>query len=211
MEPDQLSEDNNNMFDLRVKKMTKTEKAKETPAVRSRKHRVILILGVLLILALLILFILTGVLFNHYNNTEEEITQLKAYRIGSCCPEGWKTIGSKCYYFQNTSDTWERSREECAKNYSVLLTLKDKDELDSVLPFLKGPFYWIGLRRDAQNSSRWLWVDGTPLTFSTLWNESQPTNLNDENCAEIWKSRQSVFDVKCGDKNRSICKAQWRC
>ncbi|XP_077327152.1 uncharacterized protein LOC143961705 isoform X4 [Lithobates pipiens] len=77
MEPDLLCEDNiyANTCDLDVQRMTKA-KAKEIPAARRRKYCVILILGVLLILASLILFILTGVLFRYYKSIREEISQM---------------------------------------------------------------------------------------------------------------------------------------
>ncbi|XP_077327407.1 uncharacterized protein LOC143961945 isoform X4 [Lithobates pipiens] len=314
MEPDLLCEDNiyANTCDLDVQRMTKA-KAKEIPAARRRKYCVILILGVLLILASLILFILTGVLFRYYksireeisqmndeiieeeitqlkvNNKiieeeitqlkvkdkiieeeitqlkvkdkiieeeitqlkvkdkiiEEEITQLKVNNSGltkdvsdlqksvtnitddlnkikliinkvirdSCtsCPSGWQLIKSNCYYFQANGETWTRSREECEKRSGVMLILRDKAELDSLLPTIGSGRYWLGLRRDSANINHWLWADGSSLSFSP-WNTGEPNNDRGiEHCAEILGGSQSMNDRNCEDKIGYICEKAWTC
>ncbi|XP_073479328.1 uncharacterized protein [Aquarana catesbeiana] len=381
---DQLCEENiyANTCDLDVRRMTNTSTAKEILAARTRKYRVILILGVLLILAFLILFILTGVLFRYYksireemsqmndksiedtisqlksNNkkiekeifqlkdtniedaisqlkskdtntedaisqlkrkdtniedaisqlkskdtniedaisqlkskdtntedaisqlkskdtniedsisqlkskdtnieeailqlkskdtkiedaisqlkskeikTEEEITQLKAYIANitddlnkmkliknkeniqdSCtsCPSGWQLIKSNCYYFQANGETWTRSREECDNRKGIMLILKDKAELDSLLPTIRNEKYWLGLRRDSTNINRWLWADGSSLTFSP-WNAGEPNNdKGQEHCAEILGREQSMNDRNCEDRIGYICEKAWTC
>ncbi|XP_040197917.1 CD209 antigen-like protein C [Rana temporaria] len=134
-------------------------------------------------------------------------------RSSACdpCPKGWTLVGSKCYYFQKTLETWERSREECTKSYSILLILDNKAELDSLLPFLEGDKYWVGLRRDSKGSSRWRWVDGTPLMFS-VWNKGEPNNAGgDEDCTEILKDARSLNDARCDNKKLSVCKAPTKC
>ncbi|XP_073480450.1 CD209 antigen-like protein C [Aquarana catesbeiana] len=213
MEPGQSHVDGGyvNVNNLNVRRLKKTEKAKEVSVARSRKYRVILTLEVLQILAFITLAILIRLLFIYYKNIKEDISQLKSNRYNPCCPADWIPIGSKCYYFQETMDTWERSQEGCAKNYSVFLTLKNKDELEFLQPFIVGDRYWIGLRRDTQNSDRWLWVDGTPLTFS-LWEKGEPNNLGGhENCIELRKNIWLLNDYPCDDKKRSICEALSRC
>ncbi|XP_040203049.1 CD209 antigen-like protein C isoform X2 [Rana temporaria] len=285
MEPDQLCEDNiyANTCDLDVRRTRNRSTAKEILAVRSRKYRVILILGVLLILAFLILFILTGVLFNHYKkiedaisqlksndkkieeemsqlkdkiieeemtqqkanykNIEDEILQLKSKDSGltkdvsdlqksvanitddlnkikliinkeaSCtsCPSGWQLIKSNCYYIQANGETWTRSREECDKRNGVMLILKDKAELDSLVPTIGSGRYWIGLRRDSGDINRWLWADGSHLTFSP-WNTGEPNNdKGREHCAEILGGSQSMNDRDCEDKLGYICEKAWTC
>ncbi|XP_040198098.1 C-type lectin domain family 4 member E-like [Rana temporaria] len=140
----------------------------------------------------------------------EELKKMKKEAC-DCCPAGWKLVGSKCYNFQKTLETWERSREECTKNYSVLLILDNKAELDSLRPFLEGERYWVGLQREAQNSSGWRWVDGTPLTFS-VWNTNEPNNAKYiEDCAEIWNYSLSLNDYRCDIKKPFICKAPSKC
>ncbi|XP_077327156.1 CD209 antigen-like protein C isoform X3 [Lithobates pipiens] len=147
-------------------------------------------------------------------NMTDDLNELKLIinkGKSSCCPEGWLPIGANCYYFPQTLETWEKSREECTKNYSILLILKNKNELDSLLPFMEGDRYWIGLQRDTQNSSHWLWIDGAPLTFSA-WAEGEPNNENGhENCTEMRKSIRSLNDVPCDIKKHYICKALSRC
>ncbi|XP_018425510.1 PREDICTED: C-type lectin mannose-binding isoform-like [Nanorana parkeri] len=63
----------------------------------------------------------------------EDLNKMKKEGIkeASCttCPSGWIQIGSRCYFFQDYEETWEKSREECAKRDGVLLILRDGAEL----------------------------------------------------------------------------------
>ncbi|XP_073479321.1 uncharacterized protein [Aquarana catesbeiana] len=164
--------------------------------------------------------------------TEEEITQLKAYIANitddlnkmkliknkeniqdSCtsCPSGWQLIKSNCYYFQANGETWTRSREECDNRKGIMLILKDKAELDSLLPTIRNEKYWLGLRRDSTNINRWLWADGSSLTFSP-WNAGEPNNdKGQEHCAEILGREQSMNDRNCEDRIGYICEKAWTC
>ncbi|XP_077327145.1 uncharacterized protein LOC143961939 [Lithobates pipiens] len=127
------------------------------------------------------------------------------------CPSGWQLIQSNCYYFQANGETWERSRVECEKLNGDILILKDKAELDSLLPTIAYGRYWIGLRRDNNNIHNWLWADGSRLTFSA-WNTGEPNNDHKkEHCAEILGGPKSMNDRDCEDKIGYICKSAWTC
>ncbi|XP_072255824.1 perlucin-like protein [Pyxicephalus adspersus] len=132
---------------------------------------------------------------------------------GTCssCPPGWKLIRSYCYYFKSSLETWEQSREQCATRNGILLVLKDMYEMNALLPTIGKSRYWIGLRRDSENTDTWLWADGTPLTFSA-WNEGEPNNDHDEeHCAEILGGVQSWNDRNCEHRLGYICRGVWTC
>lgn len=132
---------------------------------------------------------------------------------GSCstCPQGWKLIRSFCYYFRSNSETWERSQEQCAARNGVLLIIQDVFEMNALLPTIGKGRYWIGLKRDSENTDMWLWADGSPLTFSA-WNEGEPNNDHDEeHCAEILGGVQSWNDRNCEHRLGYICRGVWTC
>ncbi|XP_073479330.1 uncharacterized protein [Aquarana catesbeiana] len=148
-------------------------------------------------------------------NIEDAISQLKSKENiqDSCtsCPSGWQLIKSNCYYFQAKEETWTRSREECDSRKGVMLILKDKAELDSLLPTIESGTYWIGLRRDSGNINHWLWADGSSLSFSP-WYAGEPNNhKGNEHCAEIVGKVQSMNDRNCEDKRGYICEKAWTC
>ncbi|XP_069825317.1 C-type lectin lectoxin-Phi1-like isoform X2 [Dendropsophus ebraccatus] len=173
-----------------------------------RKDRVIIAALILLILVL----ILAGVkifLLKCYLETSEGMSHLKNHTNdqwidqvdleSNCmpCPAGWKMSRCSCYYVSEEEITWEEARDECYKNNSVLVMIKDKAEWNRRR-------YWIGLLRDPEATNVWKWLDGTQATF-TNWGVNQPDNyLNRENCGETksgpWNDRH------CPEKLFYICK-----
>ncbi|XP_072259111.1 C-type lectin domain family 4 member G-like [Pyxicephalus adspersus] len=134
-------------------------------------------------------------------------------QAASCpdCPSGWVLIRSKCYYFQEKAETWERSHQDCAERNAILLVLNDRAELDSLLPRIGRERFWLGLRRNSSNIDEWLWADGSALTFSA-WNEGEPNNdKNVEHCAEILGGQRSMNDRDCDNKIGYICESIWMC
>ncbi|XP_077330027.1 C-type lectin domain family 10 member A-like [Lithobates pipiens] len=79
MERDQLCEDNEytSTCDRDIWRMRNTSTAKESLSDRSTKHRVILILGVLLILAFITVVIIMSCLFSYYKSFQTEMLQMK--------------------------------------------------------------------------------------------------------------------------------------
>ncbi|XP_075063033.1 perlucin-like protein isoform X2 [Mixophyes fleayi] len=132
---------------------------------------------------------------------------------GSCktCAHGWKMIRSNCYYFQSNVASWQRGVDECATRNAVLLVIKDKFEMNALLPIIGVKRYWIGLKRDTEDTETWVWADGTPLSFSA-WDVGEPNNDKDnEHCAEILGGVQTWNDRSCEDKQGYICKGVWSC
>ncbi|XP_040203044.1 perlucin-like protein isoform X2 [Rana temporaria] len=148
-------------------------------------------------------------------NITDGLKKIKNENIqeASCtsCPNGWQLIKSNCYYFQDEGVSWDRSQEECEKRNGVIVILKDKAELDSLLPTIGYQRYWLGLRRDNKDINNWLWADGSRLTFSA-WNTGEPNNEhNSEHCAEILGGPKSMNDRNCEANIGYICKRAWTC
>ncbi|KAM4037635.1 CD209 antigen-like protein 2 [Anomaloglossus baeobatrachus] len=132
---------------------------------------------------------------------------------GSCttCPPGWNLIRANCYFFSLTNEKWERSKEICAEKNGILITFKNKIEMLSLIKTINKNRYWLGLKRDPKDIDTWLWVDGSPLTFSA-WNEGEPNNdRNNEHCAEIMGGVQLWNDLSCDRSQQFICKGVWSC
>ncbi|XP_069801783.1 C-type lectin-like [Dendropsophus ebraccatus] len=132
---------------------------------------------------------------------------------GSCttCPFGWKMIRSNCYFFSSLLETWKRSKELCAGRNGILVVIKDEFEMMSLLPIIAQKNYWIGLKRDPNNITMWMWTDGSPLTYS-VWNEGEPSNAyNNEHCAEVIGKVQLWNDLKCDQRRYYLCKGVWDC
>ncbi|KAM9312015.1 perlucin-like protein [Gastrophryne carolinensis] len=155
-------------------------------------------------------------LWKSVNNIMGDLSKIKKQvetSAGTCdsCPPGWQRIRSNCYLFRTSLLSWEKSREQCAIQNAVPLILKDMNEMNALLPFIKRERYWLGLKRDTENIDLWLWADGTPLTFSA-WNDGEPNNDQDnEDCAEILGGVQAWNDRPCENSVAYICKGVWEC
>ena len=65
--------------------------------------------------------------------------------------------------------------------------------------------YWIGLYRDPQDTSRWLWTDGSRLAY---WDEGEPNNDNGdfEGCGEMRPERSGLWnDKECAMRRHYVC------
>uniref|UniRef100_A0A4W5JUG5 C-type lectin domain-containing protein n=2 Tax=Hucho hucho TaxID=62062 RepID=A0A4W5JUG5_9TELE len=127
------------------------------------------------------------------------------------CPNGWRLLGSRCYFLSTEMKTWEESRQDCLERRADLVIINSREE-QKLLYQLDGDTYllvWIGLT-DSVNEGTWKWVDGTPLTTS-YWKSGQPDHggpNNEEDCVEVYH-RDSVFanwnDAPCDHRLRWIC------
>ncbi|KAM6137507.1 killer cell lectin-like receptor subfamily F member 1 [Pterocles gutturalis] len=75
------------------------------------------------------------------------------------CPVGWKLHYGRCYFYSETRDTWENSRNYCSGKKSELLIIEDETEMD-FLNKLKDKgigFVWTGLSFD-EEEGRWIWL-----------------------------------------------------
>ncbi|XP_045074563.1 C-type lectin domain family 4 member E [Coregonus clupeaformis] len=123
------------------------------------------------------------------------------------CPQGWKKLGSRCYYISTKKNTWEKSRQDCRDRGADLVIINSQDK-QTFVNWLCGvkKYVWIGLT-DSVTEGTWKWVDDTPLT-TTYWNSREPNGGVAENCAYFysWSSDTGAWwDSGCSDQYRWIC------
>ncbi|KAK3551586.1 hypothetical protein QTP70_019776 [Hemibagrus guttatus] len=131
------------------------------------------------------------------------------------CPDGWRHIKDKCYFFSNDKLDWIRSKQSCASMDSQLTILHTYEQhlaLEKIARSLSGfdYYYWIGLS-DIDEEGVWKWVDNTPVN-KTYWNEwdKEPNNhqsggLHGEDCAVLNSHSKSWYDVPCDHIYKHIC------
>ncbi|XP_074078069.1 L-selectin isoform X2 [Macrotis lagotis] len=102
--------------------------------------------------------------------------------------------GGDCwtYHYSKKSMPWIKAREYCKTNYTDLVAIQNKAEieyLNATLPVSR-TYYWIGIRKI---EGTWTWV-GTnkPLTEEAEnWGKGEPNNKKSkEDCVEIYIKRK---------------------
>ncbi|XP_075063030.1 C-type lectin domain family 4 member G-like isoform X2 [Mixophyes fleayi] len=140
---------------------------------------------------------------NEIEALKTEIQAIKRF-LGLCtlCPAEWTLLGSTCYFFSKSHQTWENSRKECIKFNSTLLILTSRKELDALRPVIGNKRFWIGLKKFSNKD--WNWVDGTTPLF-TNWNSGEPNNIGyREHCTEMITGGWN--DLDCSQTIDYICK-----
>jgi len=71
---------------------------------------------------------------------------------------------------------------------------------------LNDQIYWIGLYRDPEDTSGWLWVDWSRLCNGCgYWNTGEPKNRH-EGCGEMLPSKSGLWnDRNCSATHGYIC------
>uniref|UniRef100_A0A8C7TZK9 C-type lectin domain-containing protein n=1 Tax=Oncorhynchus mykiss TaxID=8022 RepID=A0A8C7TZK9_ONCMY len=133
-----------------------------------------------------------------YNTLTKERDQLQ--KETELCPDGWKKIGSSCYYVSTEYKSWEESRQDCRNRGADLVVINSQEK-----QVLKN-YVWIGLT-DSVSEGTWKWVDYTPLT-TKYWNSKEPNGGRAENCVYFysWSSDTGAWwDYDCSYQYRWIC------
>ncbi|XP_068754312.1 uncharacterized protein [Montipora capricornis] len=136
-------------------------------------------------------------------------------RTVSCkgvCPRGWQLINGSCYEVSSTSANWTAAKLACEAMGSRLAMLKTHAEQQAVWRAV-GKNVWIGLHRNPNDSSQWLWIDGSQVT-DTNWYTGEPNNAGGyEGCGEMYSfSRRGTWnDQPCSDTLLYLCEAKGTC
>ncbi|XP_060618664.2 C-type lectin domain family 5 member A-like [Anolis sagrei] len=115
-------------------------------------------------------------------------------------PLKWEGYQGSDYWFSETVAIWSSSRNECKKQNSDLVIIKDKNELEFIYNKTTSLDYFIGLSY-VEDERKWEWTDSTELQRN-LFTMRQPEVGND--CATV-KARE-VSPTSCFKKSHWICK-----
>ena len=91
---------------------------------------------------------------------------------------------------------------------SMLALVDSKEKQNGIAAKLKGLNHWIGLYKDPEATSRWLWVDWSRLCNGCgYWSAGEPNNKGQsEGCGEMRPSKSGLWnDGNCSMKRRYIC------
>ncbi|XP_066982679.1 macrophage mannose receptor 1-like isoform X2 [Macrobrachium rosenbergii] len=125
------------------------------------------------------------------------------------CPSGWTAFNRHCYYFNNSTDTWNGAKSWCESNLnSNLASVENADEND----FLTGMAasmnldLWLGLHDD-EAGANWHWTDGSDLGRYNNWADNQPDDYHGlEHCGELKRGQGKWNDLECDQKLGFVCK-----
>ncbi|XP_008421074.1 CD209 antigen-like protein E isoform X1 [Poecilia reticulata] len=187
----------------------------------SPEHAVLLVLMALLVVAVFALSITVFYLMKHERcqTLKEDLESLKMIVLDETCPKceaGWERYRGSCYFFSNSTSSWNDSRRSCADLGSDLVTIDSREEqmfLEiRVREIIKNnETFWIGLT-DSKAEGSWLWTDGSPLNKSlSFWAPGQPDALGgaELDCVGMMKTEipdeVRWHDRHCIDHLRSIC------
>uniref|UniRef100_A0A3B5M315 C-type lectin domain-containing protein n=1 Tax=Xiphophorus couchianus TaxID=32473 RepID=A0A3B5M315_9TELE len=125
------------------------------------------------------------------NMTVRLIGLTKGVCVGGC-EAGWERYGGSCYFFSNSTSSWNDSRRSCADLGSDLVKIDSREELRETIK--NNETFWIGLTYSKTEGS-WLWPDRSPLNTRSDYSEI------------IWFHFKKVrwYDRRCDDDLRSIC------
>uniref|UniRef100_A0A0D9RBG1 C-type lectin domain family 4 member D n=1 Tax=Chlorocebus sabaeus TaxID=60711 RepID=A0A0D9RBG1_CHLSB len=127
----------------------------------------------------------------------------------NCCPVGWRTLQSNCYFPLTDNKTWAESERNCSGMGAHLMTISTEAEQNFVTQFLDRRFsYFLGLR-DENAKGQWRWVDQTPFNPRTVfWHDNEPNNYQGENCVVLVynQDKWAWNDVPCNFEASRICK-----
>ena len=92
---------------------------------------------------------------------------------------------------------------------SRLAVVDSEEKQAEIAAKLKYQNHWIGLYRDPEDTSRWLWIDSSRLCNGCgYWEAREPNNYNGtfEGCGEMLSWDDGGWnDLSCSRKRRYIC------
>ncbi|CAG2202657.1 unnamed protein product [Mytilus edulis] len=129
----------------------------------------------------------------------------------SICPLGWKSYGSSCYFFSQTTATWNDAKRKCITKNSMLAEVVSYGERD----FLRkqaskyAETFWLG-GTDSKHEGSWIWATSQSNFIVTGWHTrlvKEPNNQGgNEHCINIHKKLDFEWnDDRCWNSYRYIC------
>ena len=123
----------------------------------------------------------------------------------TACPNTWKRIQGSCYKFSSVRKTWLKAKSACEKqrSRSRLAVVNSKAKLQALAQEVRMSS-WIGLQRNKNNISVWLWVDGSRANY-TYWNTYEPNNLHNEHCVHMYSYTGKWNNLNCDTLLPYVC------
>ena len=126
--------------------------------------------------------------------------------LSALCPRGWVSSShGECFKVSSNPLNWTAAQSACealGSNLAVLNSIRKLREFPVSEPAVN---VWIGLHRDAEDKSRWLWVGGSHINFA-FWDTSEPNvDWRGQECAGMRMRSRRWYDLSCKAKLRYIC------
>ncbi|XP_036424671.1 galactose-specific lectin nattectin-like [Colossoma macropomum] len=126
------------------------------------------------------------------------------------CPCEWSAHGSRYFKYFKSPLPWIDAEFECLKHGANLASVHNNEENVFLKNFIKEATgsltrTWLG-GHDAVAEGKWLWSDGSKMSFQD-WDKGQPDNYNSkEHCLEInYGGFQQWNDLPCTDSMPFVC------
>ncbi|XP_035985193.1 ladderlectin-like [Fundulus heteroclitus] len=128
----------------------------------------------------------------------------------STCPHGWFAINNRCFRYVSRPMSWTTAERRCLSMGANLASVHDRSEYRQVQSLIRRATRrsgraWIG-GSNAQETSVWLWSDGSPLRY-TNWCPREPNNWrNNQHCLQMNHSGGKCWDdLDCSVRLPSVC------
>ncbi|XP_048374264.1 asialoglycoprotein receptor 1-like isoform X3 [Sphaerodactylus townsendi] len=109
---------------------------------------------------------------NTMNCNVEDIKHNRTVSRAPCCPAGWDSFASHCYWVSRAEKSWDEAKADCEDKDAHLVTITSYLEQQFVAKRTKPRYAWIGL---SFSSSSWKWVDGTSYSVRRIdWKTGHP-------------------------------------
>ncbi|KAL6491169.1 hypothetical protein MHYP_G00015140 [Metynnis hypsauchen] len=114
--------------------------------------------------------------------------------------------GTRQLYVVNESKTWTDAQKYCRENFTDLVTVESKEEMEAVKAVLKGGDFWIGLKQEDRNDKTiWIWSDGSSSSYRN-WKTGEPNGGGGEMCVQLVQNSEYRWnDAGCHWSYPFIC------
>ena len=113
-------------------------------------------------------------------------------------------IQGSCYKISSRAVNWTTAKTACEALGSKLAMVKSQSELQALVQKVRRNV-WIGLHRDPRDKSRWIWVDGTRVSYSH-WYKGEPNNSGgNEDCGHMFPPAGKWNDAPCYSSHHYLC------
>ena len=122
------------------------------------------------------------------------------YRGNTCCINPSSVVTSDTFVFVSEPRTWSAARSDCQSRGGDLAWITSEAENAKAYSLTGGNSTWLGLT-DIQQEGRWLWADGTPISFTPSSGEGfrRDNHAGNEDCAGFYEGRWNTVNAGMWD------------